>query len=370
MRLLGASFLLSIALLQGGCVVVTSFARLEPQLEQWEVEQQYGRSLDALSQIDPKDPDYARASAVRKQVEKQAADYEQQVRKETARKLSKGEWAAALDQYDEALGRHPKSVVIRDGLAKLHQQQRETLEQLERQRLIQHGAWLRNELPVYREIARVDPRSSEAQDRLKHIIGEAEKIAQELALIGNRALADNDPATAEATLPLAYELNKEPLIEESLKTLRSRQQLAAEQQRTARRKSEQQAQNKREKRERTLRAIVKRYDAAFAKQDFLAAREQLAELEKADPAYSKLASLQRTLQQAVDHRVSQLFDAGVSAYSRGQFEQAAHEWRDVLKLDPGHQQARENLERAEKVLHKIESLKQKQGGIVLTPPPK
>lgn len=362
MRLLIASLLLAITLLQGGCLVVTSFTKLEPQLEQWTSERQYGRALDALNQIDPRDPDYARASALRKQVEKQAADDEQQVRRETAQQLSKGDWAAALDQYDEALGRHPKSVVIRDGLAKLHQQQRETLEQLERKRLIRHGEWLREVLPIHREIARVDPRSSEAQERLKRIIGEAERIAQELALIGNRALADNDTASAEATLPLAYELNKAPLIEESLKTLRGRQKLVTEQQRAARRKSEQQTQNEQQKRERTLRAIVKRYEAAFAKQDFLAARKRLAECEKVDPAYSELASMRGRLQQAIDHKVSQLFDAGVSAYSRGQFEQAAREWRGVLKLDPDHQQARENLDRAEKVLHKIESLKQKQGG--------
>ena len=362
MRIVTASLLLCIALLQGGCMVITSYTKLEPQLEQWETNREYGRALDALGQIDPKDPDYTRASAARKQVEKQAADYEQQVRRETAQKQGKGDWAAALDQYDEALSRHPKSVVIRDGLAKLHQQQRETLDQLERTRLIQHGEWLRGVLPVYHEIARVNPRSSEAQSRLKRIIGEAEGISQELALIGNKALADNEPAIAEATLPLAFELNRDPVIEESLKTLRERQKLTAEQQRSARRKQEQQAQSERAKRESTLNAMVKRYNNAFAKQDFVGARAQLAEIEKIDPAYSKLASMQDSLQTAVDKRVSQLFDAGVSAYSRGQFEQAAREWRSALKLDPSHQQARENLDRAEKVLHKIESLKQKQGG--------
>lgn len=357
------SFLIAlIALLQGGCVVITSYAKLEPQLEQWETSREYGRSLDALGQIDPKDPDYTRASAARKQVEKQAADYEQQIRKETYQKQTKGDWAGALDQYDEALSKHPKSVVIKDGLAKLHQQQRETLDTLERKRLVAHGEWLRDVLPIYREIARVDPRSSEAQSRLKRIIGEAEGVSQELALIGNKALADNDTDSAEETLPLAFELNQEPVIEESLKTLRNKQKLAAEKQRETRRRNEHKAQMEREKKERSLRAMIKRYDSAFAKQDYLAAQGQLAEIEKAEPKYSNLTTMRSTLQKAVDTRVSQLFDNGVSAYSRGLFEQAAREWRSVLKLDPTHQQAKENLDRAEKVLHKIEMLKEKQGG--------
>jgi tetratricopeptide (TPR) repeat protein len=108
--------------------------------------------------------------------------------------------------------------------------------------------------------------------------------------------------------------------------------------------------------------MIKRYDSAFAKQDYLAAQGQLAEIEKAEPKYSNLTTMRSTLQKAVDTRVSQLFDNGVSAYSRGLFEQAAREWRSVLKLDPTHQQAKENLDRAEKVLHKIEMLKEKQGG--------
>jgi tetratricopeptide (TPR) repeat protein len=362
MRPVASLLIALIALLQSGCVIITSYAKLEPQLEQWETNREYGRSLDALGQIDPKDPDYIRASAARKQVEKHAADYEQQIRKETYQKQVKGDWAAALDQYDEALSKHPKSVVIKDGLAKLHQQQRETLDTLERKRLIAHGEWLRDVLPIYREIARVDPRSSEAQSRLKRIIGEAEGVSQELALIGNKALADNDTDNAEETLPLAFELNKEPVIEESLKTLRNKQKLAAEKQRETRRRNEQKAQLEREKKERTLRAMIKRYDSAFAKQDYLVAQEQLAEIEKSAPQYSNLATMRSTLQKAVDTRVSQLFDNGVSAYSRGLFEQAAREWRSVLKLDPSHQQAKENLDRAEKVLHKIESLKEKQGG--------
>ena len=116
------------------------------------------------------------------------------------------------------------------------------------------------------------------------------------------------------------------------------------------------------KKEHTISTLVKRYDSAFAKQDYHTARKQLAELKKVDRRYSKLPSMNRTLQNAIDDKVAQLFDAGVSAYSRGLFEQAAREWRNALKLEPNHQQAKENLERAEKVLKNLERLKEKQGG--------
>ncbi len=351
--------------LYSGCTTLTmtrNYTELEPQLKQWESDHEYGRTLNALGQIDPKDPDYASAADRRKQVEKKAAEYEQQVRRETYQKRKKGDWAGALDQYDEALNKYSKSAVIKDGLAKLHQQQRLTLNELELKRLIHHGEWLAGAIPVYQDIARVDPRSSTAQNRLKRIQGEAEEIAQELAIIGNKALADNELEKAEATLPLALQLYDDPVIEESLNSLRARQKTIRTVQKKARLEKEQLINSKKKKQQRTIAALEKRYKQAFAKEDFITAGKQLSAIEKINHEYSKLASMKGTLQKAVDKKVTQLFERGVSAYSRGLFEQAASEWRSVLKLDPNHQQAKENLQRAEKVLEKIERLKQKQGG--------
>lgn len=71
--------------------------------------------------------------------------------------------------------------------------------------------------------------------------------------------------------------------------------------------------------------------------------------------------MKNKLMQAVSKEVERLFDTGVNNYSRGQFEKAADNWRTLLQLQPGHQQARENLDRANKVLDKLEKLKAKQG---------
>lgn len=349
------------ATLYSGCATVTSYAKLEPQLEQWQQEDEYGYALDALERIGPKDPDYPKASQLRKQFEKMAAEYEQRVRKETDRLQKKGDWAAALDQYDVALAKYPKSAVIKDGLAKLHQVQRKTVDSLEFKRLIQHGEWLRNTIPVYRDISRVDPRSSAAQKRLEAIQLEAAKVAKELVVIGNKALANDDLNLADATLPLAYDLHDDPVIEESLATLREIQQRLAQAQREERRKREQRTRAREEKRKREIDNLEKAYRQAFDKRDYLTAGEKLKRLAALDKNHAKLPAMQNNLKAAIDKQVTQLFERGVSAYSRGQFEKAADYWRQALRLAPDHQPARESLDRAEKVLEKIRSLKQKQG---------
>jgi tetratricopeptide (TPR) repeat protein len=362
MRLIPSLSISLFLITQIGCLQKTSFAIIEPQFEEWEKNDEYGRSLDALAQIDPNDPDYTKAAILRKQVEKQAADYEQQVRKKAQQKLKKGDWAAALNQYDEALSKHPRSAVIKDGLVKLHRHQRVELDALERKRLIQHGKWLRGVLPIYRDMARVDPRSYQTQSRLDGIINEAVQISSGLTLLGIRALADDDLDAAEETLPLAAALHNGPVTEKSLRLLRAQQKLVLNKQLELRRLKDKKAHAKKEKKKRSLRDRVRKYDKAFAAQDFITARKHLIAINKLDRRYNKLASMKAELKSAIDDKVTILFETGVSAYSRGEYEQAAKQWRTTLKLDASHQQAKEKLQRAEKVLEKLEKLKVKQDG--------
>lgn len=349
-------------LLQSGCMLVTSsYKELEPQLVVWNKEREYGRALDALSQIEPTDPNYSKAAENRRHIESLASNYEQQVRKEVQQLLRKGDWKAVLDHYDQALEKLPKSIVLKDGLAKLHQQQRRELEELELERLVQHGQWLRSTLPVYQNIARVDARGADAQERLRRMEQQAEEVAYELSLVGNKALADNDLDTAERTLTLAVQLDKVPVIEGSLQKLRSQQQQQEKKQHAQRQRELAKVKQAQRAQAKLVTDIDRRYKKAIEKQNFQEARKQLDQLLEVMPNHPEAEKRQRELKIAIDKSVARLFDSGVSAYSRGQFEVAAKRWRSLLELDPEHQQAKENLERAEKVLEKIEALKKKQG---------
>jgi tetratricopeptide (TPR) repeat protein len=353
---------LPLLLLQSGCAMLTSYSKMEPQVNKWVESQQYDRALDALGNVDPKDPAYQEAAKKRRQVEAMAASYEQDIRRKTRNDLDQGHWEAALDTYDEALDRLPQSAVLKDGLAQLHHEQEEKLEQLELERVLAHAQWLRKTLPTYEAIARVDPRSRSARQRLMEKREEAEEIAAELALHGNRALADNRLDTAEQTLPLAAALSDAPAIAESLKKL---QQQQANRQAKLRAEREQRRQRQRAAevaREKKIAALLKGYQQAYADKDFNQARRELEALQRADRGNSRWDKLAAELEQATEHEAERLFELGVTAYSRGQFEQAATHWRKALELRPEHKPAQENLERAERVLEKLQELKKKQEG--------
>lgn len=349
---------------QSGCALLSThynYSDSETQIEQWIGEQQYGRALSALGRIEPKDPHYLEAANKRKQVEALVASYEQEIRQQNRQRLSQGNWAAALDSYDEALARLPESMVLKDGLAQLHQQQAEKLEQLELKRLKNKGRWLKQTLPIYRDIARVDPRNRNAKRRLEKIQLEAEAVADELALHGNRAQANNELEAATELLELAAELSSAPAIQESLNKLNEKRSAVAKKARSEREKRLRQQRAAEQQRQRTLKELLVKFEQTFAQNEFDAARRYLAALANAGMKSDQYRTLEQRLNTATDREASRLFEIGVNAYSRGQYAEAATHWREVLKLKPDNKQAKENLERAERVLEKLRELEQKQG---------
>ncbi len=336
-------------LFQTGCTVFTSYEQGETQINQWIKNQQYGNALKSLGSIDPTDPDYSVAAKKRKEVEALAASYEHSVRQKNERLLKSGKWAAALDSYDDALDRLPDSAVLKDGLAQLHQEQMRELERLELKRLFGYGAWLKEVLPIFDDLVRVDPRSSEAKARQQRMRSEADSLADELTQYGNRSLANNRLEIAEKLLRLAADLSDTPTIKESLKNLK---------QQKIENKQHQIALNL--KRKRITDSLQKQFNDSFSTKNFSLAREQLSALNDAGLSSSEYRTLQKKLQKATDQEVTRLMRGGVNAYSRGQFEQAVKNWQQVLVLQPNNKQAKESLQRAEKVLERLKELRIKQ----------
>lgn len=289
---------LPLLLMQSGCALHTSYVKMEPQVEQWLEAKQYDNALDALGNVDPKDPQYQKAAEKRREVEALAANYEQEIRAQTRRYLDSGKWAEALDTYDEALNRLPQSAVLKDGLAQLHHEQQDELERLEFERLMAHGEWLKQTLPTYRSIARVDPRSRNARLQLDRTQREAEAVASDLALFGNKALANNDLSTADKTLSLAAELSDALAINESLKKLHQQQKQKNAKVRAQREQREKQQRAAEQAKANTISRHLGAYKAAFKKKDFRRARKELDSLKRIDSRNREWNRLGDELEQA------------------------------------------------------------------------
>jgi len=267
--------------------------RLAEQVDAWVADRQYGRALQALSRVDPKDPLYERLAQRRRDVQALAEAYEQDVRERAGKAVDEGDWAKALDLYDEALARLPESTVLRDGLAGLHQRQEARLAEERLELLIHRGRWLQKTLPIYRRIARIAPRDDDAQQQLRAQEEQADATGRRLGERGAAALEAEEYGVAARTLPLAVTLTDASEVAEAharLEQWRAEQARAREAERERRR---QEAEARREAAKRRVERLWKEYRQAFDDKAFVKARERLDGLAEMTPEDAAVAERAR-----------------------------------------------------------------------------
>lgn len=354
--------LLLLAVLLNGCAVLDTLpgTDLDSQLDQWIAERQYGRALDALSRVDPKAPNYPQMAERRRQVEALAHTYEEEVVRNARKDLKAGNWARALDSYDAALERLPGSTMLKDGLAELHQEQASRLAEQRLTLLVARARFLERALPIHERIAQIDPRNRAAQEALAEHRNALADTAEQLAKTGLAAFHAGQYEVAERTLPLAASLSDAPVVQrahaelQNWRKARDHEQVAARERRIKRAKAREEAIRQK------FEELMDEYRRAFEAARYQNARTILSQVEATALHRDDVAREREHLEGVIRTEVERLFEQGVTHYSRGEFEQAIEAWRDVLELQPDHRPAMESLERAERVLERLEQLREKQ----------
>lgn len=334
--------------------------QFEQKVSQWIAEKEYGEALSALASVDPKHPDYPRLAEWRKKVEKQAAQYEADTLKQTDALIAKGDWAQALNQFDEAIDHLPRSTKLRDGLSALTAKQNALVMEQDRQLLLKRGQWLIEAQPHYANIARITPRDSDAQRQLANHEEEMLETGEKLAKWGLEAFEAERMKEASQLIDLAEQMGSSEPITAAVSKLdtwkRSTEQARRERIRKDRAAAEARAASKRKK----FNQLIGAYKTALNTGELLKAQSLLEQAEKTNPDKRSLQAEKVELSKQIRLRIEKRYSDGIEHYSRSEFAQAVEAWQEVVTLDPNHIQAQENLERAKKVLEKLQQLRQKQ----------
>jgi tetratricopeptide (TPR) repeat protein len=228
--------------------------------------------------------------------------------------------------------------------------------------LIARARWLRDTLPDVEAIARITPRDRGAQERLDDHLEQIDTAARRLASLGAAAFRAGDYRAAERALPLAVELSDAEEVKQPYAQLKAwaGERQARKQAVRDQRLKETQARETAAKRR--FEKAMADYKAAVDKNILPEAVGLLGKLEEMAPGNEALAEERARLTTAVHEETARLYETGVSLYSRGEFEKAVEFWRRALQLRPDHREARENLDRAERVIEKLRQLRDKQAG--------
>ena len=321
---------------------------------------------------------------------KPSSEYEQQIISDAETAANENRWAAAFKLYQQALNSFPDSLILQQANNALHQRQTAELAKLEQERLIARGEWLLKDLAISQLTGNEAPESWFAAHThpatKKH--QEATNLAEQLAKLGQQALAQNNLDLAAQALPLAWKLapttNHEALQNQlrlalkppgqrSATTLSSHAPsaplppltpLTMQQPEAAPPAASEkpatpvptelpydQKNNKR---------LLTDFKRSLKNGHFTEARQLLEKLQKQGIDKTTITNLQQQLNDNVAGQVKSLMADGVNDYSQQRYEAALKAWQRAQTLEPDNTQLAAHIERVNKVLEKLQGLRDKQ----------
>lgn len=343
------------ALLLAGCSTLTlNRAGGAGSVDALVAQQRYGLALARLEQLraaHPKDPKLAKKH---KQVLHQAYRFEQRTIRAAREQQKQGDWGGALKVLDTALTRFPESTVLQETRTALKAEQKKRLRELDVNLAIARAGWLLEQRHVLTE--RKDLAAGHWTDRwtLDRIDAELKRLQPALVEHGLAELKRGNLDSADQALQRAAQIKRNAALDHALSALgKARRERARRSEQSAHRA---QAERIRRRQQALLTQARRQLDA----HSLIAARRSLAAAHKLDADNPQLGTLETELADVVKARVAKLVADGNTLYRRGKFSEARSLWQQAVTLDPGNTLARARLERADRVIRKLDKLRQEQ----------
>lgn len=320
------------------------------QIDVWSAENEYGKAFETLGYVKKTHPQYADLQKRKKSLQAEANDYEKKIYKEIYKRIQGKRWAAALDLIDEAKEKHPEGKKILQAEKLLLTKQQAQLDIIDRNIMLERSQWMIETLPIYQSKLKTDPRSEELKRHVKKLTAEAMALAKELTDLSKQAIKDKHFITARSRINQAIALDptaKRKKIAESLKRRAKKTQ-----------KKKKKAQKITQKKKQ--RSILLDIEKSFKAGDLLQTRELISRLDKEERNNSELLQLEQELDRSINYTIQSYFSEANKAYTDGEFNHAIDLWEQVLLYDPDNAIAIKNIKRANKVIDKLSTLREKQ----------
>ncbi len=335
------------------------------QLDAWMDNHQYGKVLNVLSKVPQNHPDYIHYAARRNIAEERAKIYENDILKDVSKAEKQQDWPAAIAIIDTALDNYPESLRLSQKRVELigHQQRRTKI--LSAEALLARASWLENELPLRKQQSKRAPVDislqwslSQLENEIKNTRAKLIATATDMFKYDELDIIDRCLRQARKFKPTATDIKTITLLENRLAVQRDdikRKRLAEEA-----RKSIQHSTALKKERTRRINTLLKKTNSAIQKNDLISARKNIEILNDIAADHPEVVRLDAYINARIDTLVKQMSDKGSMLYRQEKIEPARQVWQEALALDPDNKKLKENIDRATRVLEKLERLRKQQ----------
>jgi len=297
----------------------------------------------------------------REHLHERISDYEQATLVEAQALESGDRLYNAIEVLDKALVDLPHSSALNDYRRTLAQQRDIRLRDNQRKKLVSRAEYIVQQQQIYEEQSNLEsPGFSKRWTNTLHV-QEAARLVDGLLECGHESLQMDDLVTADKCLHLARSIDDTPAVQAALSSLAAKQ----ESQRDNMEKKEQVKRVSKEKKQAINRRnktqdLLTRTGKALKENDLLAARTSFSKIPAGERKTKAVVNMQARLDQAIDPVVTELLNKGDRLYRADKVDRAISSWTVALELDPGNTAIRERLDRANKVLARLEELRSRQ----------
>lgn len=363
------------AIILSGCI---EFANIRPpsiqEIDNLLAKQNYGLALEYAKEHQKKTPSTAINNKII-EVKKRAEQYDRTRSRAIYELINNQNIPAAKQELKQALRKYPQGSRLNTINTHLQNTQNTQISRLQAQQLLAKSEWLLRSKEIKESLQSIKP---ESNGTFQDPEADIEETAAELYHLGLKALQKGDLDLADSCLTMSNKLHNrrfttsalarlEQLQEKSKQANIKKEKKIIEQKRVEDIKEHKQIQQTIQKQQQRQQAVKQReFDSLYyttvslLKDNQLSlAKNNLSKLNKLMPGNQKLKPLNKEFEEKLPAHVDALLNRGRQLYINGKIAKAKNIWVKALTLDPQNEQVKKNIERADRVLGRLDELKKK-----------
>lgn len=279
-----------------------------------------------------------------------------------ARTLETGnDLLGAVNLLSDALQKIPHSTLLRELRTAIEQERHNRLSANEREQLLSSGNFMLEQQKLYSSKINLESPSMTQRWENKRNKREAAELAGKLLQHGIAAMENDHLEIAEQCLRLSNDLNpaaQTAILLDEINSIHASREHVEQKQASIKKAKIRKKVRQRQTSKTSL--LVKQARQALADDELQEARTAIAQIPASSREREDVVAIQGDLNVAIGLRVDELLVSGDSQYRADDVLGALRSWTAGLLLDPENPELRERVERANRVLAKLEELKGQQ----------
>lgn len=338
--------LILLSLSFSGCSLIYSYSDDLPQkMNQWIAEKKYKLALNTISYIKPDHKHYSVLKRKKAIIRKKMAAYEETSIKQSNKYSEQGNWIAALNLLNEVEGNITNTKNIEAQRTKLLKKRSKVITAYENDVLNSQAEHLANKMPLYKKINNTVYKNEKNELDIAKFDRSRQETSLKLRKRSEKQYKKGQYDNALTTIDHALKLNPDEYIVSDLNKLK--ENIAKE---TKLRKTAYLIE---------IKTLINKLSQGYSHDILKETKEKIIWVNKIKDNETVYSGLILKLKKHLAAGIKQRSGAARNLYSKGKTQEALSIWIELKELEPDNAKLQSHIERAEKVLLKLEKLSNK-----------